>query len=77
MKRLLASGLSQDQLNTPKEIWDMFDAQLDASLKIHFCVHRLEFSCMHQHIEELITTYVLRLREKTSKCEFEKTELEE
>ena len=34
-------GLSQDQLNTPKEIWDMFDAQLDASLKINFRVHRL------------------------------------
>ena len=68
MRRLLASGLSQDQLNTPKEIWDMFDAQLDASLKINLRVHRLEFSYMHQHIEELITTCVSRLREKASKC---------
>ena len=50
----------------------MFDAQLDASLQINCRVHRLEFSCMHQHIEELITTYVSRLREKASKCEFEK-----
>ena len=50
MRRLLASGLSQDQLKTPKEILDMFDAQLYASLKINFRVHRLEFSCMHTNI---------------------------
>ena len=71
MRRLLASGLSQDQLNTPKEIWDLFDAQLDSCLNIYFRVYRLEFSCMHQQIEELITTYVSRLREKASRCEFE------
>ena len=37
MRRLLASDLSQEQPNTPKEIWDLFDAQLHASLKIN-CV---------------------------------------
>ena len=41
MRRLLARGLSQEQLNTPKDIWYRFDAQLDASLKINFRVHRL------------------------------------
>ena len=77
IRRLLASGLFQDQLNTPKYILDLFDAQLDTSLKMNVCVHRLELSCMHQQIEELIATYVSRLREKASKCEFENYELEE
>ena len=55
MRRLLASSLSQDQLNTQKEILTLF-AQLDASFKINVHVHIFEFSCMHQLIEELITT---------------------
>ena len=49
--RLLASSLSKEQLNKPKEIWDPFDAELDAYLKIYFLVRRLEFSCMHQQID--------------------------
>ena len=47
------------------------------SIDLSFRVHRLEFSCMHQHIEELITTYVSRLREISLKCEFEISEVEE
>ena len=43
-------------------------------IDLSFRVHRLEFSCMHEQIDELITTYVSRLREKASKCEFEKEE---
>ena len=61
----------------PSELWKLFESQLDASLKINFRVHRLEFATMHQLLDETITTYVLRLREKALKCEFKKSELED
>ena len=77
MRRILSSGLSQTDLCNPSELWKLFESQLDASLKINFRVHRLEFATMHQLLDETITTYVSRLREKASKCEFEKSELED
>ncbi len=77
MRRLLTSGLSETELKTSEEIWKLFESQLDASIKINFRVHRLEFSTLHQQTDEVITSYVSRLREKALKCEFEKSELEE
>ena len=77
MRRILSSCLPQTDLCNPSELWKLFESQLDASLKINFRVHGLEFATIHQLLDETITTYVSRLREKASKCEFEKSELED
>ena len=69
MRRLLASGLSDNELKDPKVIFDSWN------LKIHFRVHRLVYSHLMQNTNEPITTSVSRLREKASKCKFEVSEL--
>ena len=77
MRRLLASGLSDNELKDPKVIFDFLETQLDGTLKINFRVHRLEYSHLMQNTDEPITTFVSRLREKASKCKFEVSELNE
>ena len=69
MRRLLASGLSDNELKDPKVIFDFLETQLDGTLKINFRVHRLEYSHLMQNTEEPITTFVSRLREREFKGE--------
>ena len=58
MRRLLASGLSDVDLKKPDTIWNLLEEQLDASVKINFRVHRLEFAHMPQKPGETITDYI-------------------
>ncbi|XP_014667285.1 PREDICTED: uncharacterized protein LOC106808892 [Priapulus caudatus] len=77
MRRVLASGLSTEDQKDPEKIWDLLESQVDATVKINFRVHRLEFFNMRQKPDEDITTYMSRLREKATKCEFVAEELHE
>ena len=77
MRRILSSGLTDAQQNMPDELWTLFETQVDASVKINFRVHRLEFSTMKMKANEYITDFVSRLREKALKCEFTDNELNE
>ena len=75
--RLLSSDLSDVPLKLPAKIFELLESQLDGTLKINFRVHRLEYSTFMQKPDEPITTFVSRLREITSKCQFEDSELNE
>ena len=75
MRRVLASGLTEDQQKDPKEIWNLLESQVDASVKINFHVHRLELSNLRQRQGESITEYATRIRDKAIKCSFNKDEL--
>ena len=77
MRRLLASGLSDADQKKPTAIWTLLESQLDATVKINFRVHRLEFANLRQKPTEPTADFVSRLREKASKCEFEEAELNE
>ena len=75
MRRILSSGLSIDEKKKPDKIYKLLEQQLDASVKINFRVHRLEFSQLRQNADENITDFVSRLRDKASKCDFDADEL--
>ena len=77
VRPLLASGSSDNELKDPKVIFAFLEAQLDGTMKIHFRVHRLEYSHLMQNTDETITKFGSRLREKASKCKFEVSELNE
>ena len=75
--RLLASGLTDTDIKAPNNIWKLLEDQLDASVKINYCVHRLDFSHMWEKPKEAIFDYITWLRKKADKCEFGKAELNE
>ena len=77
IKRILVSGLTEEQQRDPRQLWNLLEEQLDASIKINYRVHLLELSQIKQKPEETITDYVSRLCEKTTKCEFDNAELNE
>lgn len=77
MRRVLASGLSGDEQKVPDNIWTLLEGQVDASVKINFRVHRLEFGQIRQKSGETISDFVSRLREKATRCEFIAAELNE
>ena len=77
MRRLLNSGLTEDEKKMPDKIWELMENEVDYTVKISFRVHRLEFAGIHQNKEESIQQYVARLREKAAKCSFEPDELNE
>ena len=77
MRRLLNSGLTEDEKKMPDKIWELMENEVDYTVKISFRVHRLEFAGIHQNKEESIQQYVARLGEKAAKCSFEPDELNE
>ena len=77
IRRVLNSGLSDNEQKDPGKLWSLIEEQVDATVKINFRVHRLEFSNFRQKTDENINDYVSRLREKAAKCEFEAGELNE
>lgn len=77
MRRILASGLTDEEQKKPDKIWNLIEGEVDASVKINFRVHRLEFGNMKQKTDETISQFLSRLREKATKCEFEAAELNE
>lgn len=77
MRRILASGLTETEQKIPARVWTLIESEVDASVKINFRVHRLEFANMKQKTEETISQFLSRLREKATKCECETAELNE
>ena len=61
MRRILASGLTTEECKDPDQIWNFLEGQVDATVKINFRVHRLEFAHMRQKTEENITDFISRL----------------
>ena len=66
IRRVLASGLSEEEQKAPENIWTLLAEQLDASTHINYRVHikPSELSNMLQKPGESITEYVSRLRQK-------------
>ena len=77
MRRILNSGLSEDDQKKTEKLWNLLERQVDTSLNVNFRIHRLEFAQMKQKPTENITDYVSRLRGKATKCDFENEELNE
>ena len=77
IRQILVSGFTEEQQRDPRQLWNLLEEQLDASVKINYRVHRLELSQMKQKPEETITDYVSRLCEKITKCEFDNAVLNE
>lgn len=77
MRRLLNSGMSEEDQRNPIKIWDLLEDEVDHTVKISFRVHRLEFANIRQQPSETTQQYLSKLREKATKCAFEPAELNE
>ena len=75
IRRILASGFFDDDKKDPNSVWALIEEQVYATVKINIRVHRLEFVHMRQKAEENIIDFVSILREKATKCKFEKNEM--
>ena len=71
MRRILASSLTDDDINDQNAVWTLIEEQVDATVKNKFRGYRLEFALMRQKSHENINDFVSRLREKVTKCKFE------
>ena len=75
LKRINASGLSDNDKEDPDKLWLLFENQL--KIKVNFRIHRLELSRYRQKADESIDDFVGRCRAKAKDCDFEKAELSE
>ena len=76
MRRILNSGLSEENQKNTEKLWN-HERRVDTSLNVNFRIHWLEFAQMKQKSTENITEYVSRLRGKATKCDFDNEELNE
>ena len=77
MRRILHSGMTDEDQKKPSELWKLLENEVEFTVKISFRVHRLEFSNIRQENDENTQQYLSRLREKALKCKFEPDELNE
>ncbi|KAL6486114.1 hypothetical protein MHYP_G00055060 [Metynnis hypsauchen] len=75
LKRLNASGLSEDDKKKPDVLWNFFEGQL--KLNVNFRIHRLHLMQLRQKHEESIDDFVTRARTLALKCQFSDGELDE
>ena len=75
LRRLNASGLSQNESDAPEHIWNFFNKQLNVN--INFRIHRLELMRYRQKPEETIDEFITRCRAKSNQCDFKEDELNE
>ncbi len=75
LRRLAASGLTEENKKKPTEIWNFFEAQLRTN--INFRIHRLELMRYKQKTEETLDDFVSRCRTKAGECDFSDEELAE
>ena len=75
LKKLNASGLSEDDKKNPEKLWELFENML--RIKVNFRIHRLQFMQYRQKDDKSIDEFVTRARTLTQKCEFTNKELEE
>ena len=69
LRRLNASGLTQDQLKHPPSIWSFFEDQL--RININFRVQRLILMQMRQRTGECLDDFITRARTQALRCDFE------
>ena len=67
LRRLNASGLSNDNMKDPAKLWDYFEKQL--KLQVNFRVYRLELMLYRQKQDETIDEFVTRCKTLALKCE--------
>ncbi|XP_062855044.1 uncharacterized protein LOC134318174 [Trichomycterus rosablanca] len=75
LKRLNASGLSDDEKKVPNTLWNFFEGQL--KLNVNFRIHRLQLMQYRQKPGECIDDFVTRARTLALKCQFTDEELNE
>lgn len=75
LKRLNASGLSDDDKKKPDVLWNFFEGQL--KLNVNFRIHRLHLMQYRQKQDESIDDFVTRARTLALKCQFTDEELNE
>ena len=75
LKRLNASGLSDDDKKKPVKLWEFYEGQL--KLNVYFRIHRLHLMQYRQKPDESIDDFVTRARTLALKCQFIDEELNE
>ena len=75
LRRLNASGLTDDQKNIPSQLWDFFDNQL--KINVNFRIHRLHLMRYKEKPDETLDDFVTRASTLALKCEFSDAELNE
>jgi len=75
LRKINASGLSEDDEQDPDKLWELFETQLQ--LRVNFRVHRLELMRYKQKEDEKIDDFVNRCRDKARECNFSEDELNE
>ena len=75
LRRLNASGLTDDEKKNPVQLWDFFNKQLKVS--VNFRIHRLHLMRLRQKTDETLDDFVTRARTLALKCQFTDVELNE
>lgn len=75
LRRLNASGLTEQQLQTPTAIWQFLERNLQVS--VNFRIQRLLLMQMRQRSDETLDDFVTRARTHALRCEFTDDELKE
>ena len=75
LRKINASGLSDQEKEDPDQLWSLFEDQL--KIKVNFRIHRLEFMRYKQKSSESIDDFVTRCRQKGSECDLTAEELAE
>ena len=75
LRRLNASGLTEEQLKDPERIWSFFEDHL--RVNINFRIQRLILMQMRQRTEECLDDFVTRARTQALHCEFDDRDLQE
>ena len=75
LKRLNASGLTDEQKRSPQALWHFFESQL--KVNVHFRIHRLQLLQYRQKASESLDDFVTRARTLALKCDYTDDELNE
>ena len=75
LRALNSSGLTEDQMKDPQQLWKFFEDKL--TVKVNFRIHRLELMKFRIQHGESVDNFVQRCKEKGSFCDFEGDELTE
>ena len=75
LKRLNASGLTDDEKKVPQNLWTFFENTL--RVNINFRIHRLQLMHYRQGADESTDSFITRARTQASRCDFTDGELQE
>ncbi len=75
LRRLNASGLTEEQKKVPVNIWNFLEGQL--KVNINFRIHRLQLMQYRQASDETLDDFVTRAKTLAHKCELSNEEINE